>query len=106
MLASLIVFASAGAVAITGFGFNLVSVPLLTFLYPPRVVVAVTLLLGVFASGLLLARPEIRQGADWGLVRPLFFSSLVGMPGGLVLLLWSEPKTLRMLIASLTVLVA
>ena len=81
MLASLIIFASAGAVALTGFGFNLVSVPLLTFLYPPRVVVAVTLLLGILASGLLLARREIRREADWGLVRVLFFSSLVGMPG-------------------------
>jgi uncharacterized protein len=106
MLASLIVLVSAGAVAMTGFGFNLLSVPLLTFLYPPRVVVTVTLLLGLFVSGLLLARPEIRQGADWGLVRPLFLSSLVGMPGGLVLLLWSDPKMLRMMIASVTVLVA
>ncbi len=106
MLASLIIFASAGAVAITGFGFNLVSVPLLTFLYPPRTVVTVTLLLGLLASGLLLARPEIRDGADWAIVQPLFFSSLLGMPGGLVLLLWSDPKILKMMIASLTVLVA
>jgi uncharacterized membrane protein YfcA len=106
MLASLIVFASAGAVVVTGFGFNLVSVPLLAFLYPPRTVVTVTLLLGVGVSGLLLARQDIRESVDWALVRPLFLWSLLGMPAGLALLLFARPAVLRMLIASLTAFVA
>jgi uncharacterized membrane protein YfcA len=104
LVIALIVCAAAVAAAATGFGFNLLSVPLLMFLYPPRVVVTLTLLLGVFASGMLLLRREIRRGIDWGVVRPLFLSSLVGMPAGLALLLWGYPQPLKIMIAALTAL--
>ncbi len=103
---SLIICASATAAAVTGFGFNLLSAPLLTFVYPPQVVVTLTLLLGAFASGLLLLRPEMRRGIDWRVIRPLFLSSLAGMPVGLALLLWGHPRALKMLIAGLTALFA
>jgi uncharacterized membrane protein YfcA len=106
MLASLIVLASAGAVAVTGFGFNLVSVPLMDLLYPPKTVVTVTLVLGVGVSGLLLARRDIRESANWALIRPLFLWSLLGMPGGLAVLLLAGAGVLRMFIASLTACVA
>jgi uncharacterized protein len=102
----LIIGVSAAAAAATGFGFNLVSAPLLLFVYPLRVVVVLTLLLGVFASGLLLVRAEIRQGTDWRLVWPLFLSSLVGMPAGLALLLRGDPRLLKVLIGGLTALFA
>src|SRR5262249_39735958 len=90
----------------TGFGFNLVSAPLLLFVYPLRVVVVLTLLLGAFASGMLLLRVEIRRGIDWRAVWPLFLSSLVGMPGGLALLLWGGARLLKVLIGGLTALFA
>ena len=106
LVIALIICAAAAAAAATGFGFNLLSVPLLMFLYPPRVVVTLTLLLGVFASGMLLFQREIRSGIDWGVVRPLFFSSLVGMPAGLALLLWGYPQALKIMIAGLIALFA
>jgi uncharacterized membrane protein YfcA len=106
LVIALIICAAAAAAAATGFGFNLLSVPLLMFLYPPRFVVTLTLLLGVFASGMLLFRREIRGGIDWGVVRPLFLSSLVGMPAGLALLLWGYPQALKLMIAGLTALFA
>lgn len=103
---ALIIGVSAAAAAATGFGFNLVSAPLLTFIYPPQIVVVLTLLLGVFASGMLLLRPETRQAIDWRIVRPLFLSSLAGMPLGAVLLLWGQPQSLKIMIAGLTALFA
>ncbi|HYM71320.1 MAG TPA: sulfite exporter TauE/SafE family protein [bacterium] len=99
---SLVVGLSAAAAAATGFGFNLVSAPLLTFVYPPRLVVVLTLLLGVCASGLLALRPEIRREVEWTVIRPLFLSSLAGMPIGVALLLWGRPQVLRAAIAALT----
>lgn len=105
-LVAFVIGLSAAAAAATGFGFNLVSAPLLTFIYPPQVVVVVTLLLGGFASGMLLTRAEIRRSVDWQLVRPLFLSSLAGMPFGLALLLWGQPRTLKILIAGLTAVFA
>jgi uncharacterized membrane protein YfcA len=99
---ALIIGLSAAAAAATGFGFNLISTPLLTLFYPPRFVVTLTLLLGVFASGLLLLRPEIKNALDWRIVRPLFLSSLAGMPFGVMFLLWGQPRALKVLIAALT----
>lgn len=106
LIIALIVCASAAAAAATGFGFNLLSAPLLTFVYPPQVVVVLTLLLGAFTSGMLLFRSEIRRGIDWRVIRPLFLSSLVGMPVGLALLLSGHPRALKLLIAGLTALFA
>ncbi len=98
-----IIGVSAAAAALTGFGFNLVSAPLLTLIYSPRLVVVLTLLLGVCASGLLALRPEIRREVDWRVIRPLYLSSLAGMPAGMALLLWSPTRVLKAFIASVTV---
>ena len=99
---ALIIGLSAASAAATGFGFNLVSAPLLTLLYPPESVVVLTLLLGVFASGLLVLRPEIRRELDWGVIRPLYLSSLAGMPVGTALLLWGPARILKAVIAAVT----
>jgi uncharacterized membrane protein YfcA len=106
LVIALIICMSAAAAAATGFGFNLLSAPLLTFVYPPQFVVVLTLLLGAFASGILLLRPEIRRAINWRVIRPLFLSSLAGMPIGLALLLWAHPRALKMMIAGLTALFA
>ncbi len=106
LVIALIIGVSAAAAAATGFGFNLVSAPLLLFVYSPRVVVVLTLLLGVFASGMLLSRAEIRHRIDWRAIWPLFLSSLVGMPVGLALLLWGQPRLLKVMIGGLTALFA
>lgn len=93
---------SAAAAAVTGFGFNLVSAPLLTLLYPPRFVVVLTLLLGICASGLLVLRREIRRTVEWRVVRPLYLSSLAGMPFGVALLMWGPARLLKAVIAAVT----
>ncbi len=99
---ALVIALAAAAAASTGFGFNLLSAPLLTFLYPAPRVVVLTLLLGVCASGLLTLQPAVRRTVDWAVVRPLYLSSLCGMPIGLVLLWWGRPQALKAAIAGLT----
>jgi hypothetical protein len=102
----LVTLGAAAAAAATGFGFNLLGAPLLTFVYPADTVVETTLILGVLVSGILATRPEIRGGTDWRLVRRLFAGSLAGMPLGLTLLLWGHPGVLKILIAGLTAVFA
>ncbi len=97
---------AAAAAAATGFGFNLLSAPLLTFVYPAPRVVVLTLLLGTCASGLLVLQPAIRRTVEWGVVRPLYLSSLCGMPIGLALLWWARPQALKAAIAALTAVFA
>jgi uncharacterized membrane protein YfcA len=105
-LALLIVLLSAMGTAATGFGFNLLSTPLLTFLYPPRDVVVLTLLLGLLASGALLLHADLRRAIDWTLMRPMCLASVVGMPGGLLLLQHADARALKALVAGLTTLFA
>jgi len=102
----LVALGAGAAAAATGFGFNLLSAPLLTLAYPADTVVETTLILGVLVYGILAALPEIRQGTDWRLVGRLFVGSLVGMPGGLALLLWGKPGVVGVLIAGLTAVFA
>jgi uncharacterized membrane protein YfcA len=102
LLAHLIVIVAAVTSVITGFGFNLLVAPLLTFLYPPREIVEITLLLGLLIGGMLLLHTKLREQVDWSLVRSLYFSSLVGMPLGFTFLFWGPRGFLRMLIAALT----
>lgn len=104
--AMLVTLGAAAAAAATGFGFNLLGAPLLTFVYPADTVVEATLILGVVVSGILAIRPEIRRGTDWRLVWRLFAGSLAGMPLGLTLLLWGHPSVLKVLIAGLTAVFA
>lgn len=106
VLSFLIVLASALGTAATGFGFNLLSTPLLTFFHPPRVAVVLTLLLGVIASGTLLSDRGLRRAIDWTLVRPLCVGSLAGMPAGLLLLQHADGRVLKALVAALTTLFA
>jgi len=101
-LSFLIVLVSAMGTAATGFGFNLLSTPLLTLFHPPRVAVVLTLLLGVIASGALLGDRRLRRAIDWTVVRPLCVGSLIGMPAGLLLLQHADGRVLKALVAALT----
>jgi uncharacterized protein len=98
-----IIGVSAAAAAATGFGFNLVSAPLLTLIYPPRLVVVLTLVLGLGASGLLMLRRDIRRDVEWRVVGPLYLSSLAGMPLGVAVLMWGPARLVKAAIAAVTV---
>ena len=56
LLASAITFLAAFAQTVTGFAFALILVPLLSLVYPPKVVVMMSLTLG------LLTRPPLLVG--------------------------------------------
>lgn len=67
----------------TGFGFSVLSVPLLLLLYAPREVVVVALCLVPLTSALLLLTPALRGSLEWRLFAALTMCSLVGLPIGL-----------------------
>jgi uncharacterized membrane protein YfcA len=104
-LASIILVSGAAAAA-TGFGFNLLSTPLVTLFFPPQFAVVLTLWLGSVASGILVAPARTRRSIDWRLVRLLFLSSLLGMPAGSLVLTSGSSSGVRLLIAGLTALFA
>jgi uncharacterized membrane protein YfcA len=84
VVTALIVGIAAAVQAISGFGFALLAVPLLTLVLPTREAVIVSTL----TSLLLTVGASVRERAhaDWPTVRTVMITALVGMPIGLVLL--------------------
>src|SRR4051812_6709039 len=78
------------AQGLTGFGFSVVSVPLLLAIFPPQTVVVIALVLSLVLSASLL--PSAAGSVDMKRTWPLFASSLAGAAvGGAVLPLVSGP---------------
>jgi uncharacterized membrane protein YfcA len=98
----LIVLAAALTAGLTGFGFNLVSVPLLALYLDPRSAVVVSLLLGVVASGMLLLSPDTRALIEGRLTLLLFGFSLLGLPIGVLLFSTVSPNALKVAIGLIT----
>ena len=102
MLEQVAVFLAGFLTAITGFGFNALSLPLLATAFEPHHAVVVGLLTGLLIFVLVFFLPGVSQAADTRMVAILFLSSLPGLPLGALLLVWLDARTLRLLIGGLT----
>lgn len=84
LLALIVVSVIAGGiVGYSGFGFNLVSVPVLAMLIGPTEAIVLTLIVGAFVSALLTVR--VRGLVDWSTTWILVAASLPGLAAGTVL---------------------
>jgi uncharacterized membrane protein YfcA len=98
-LAALVVVGVAGLLTgMTGFGFSVLSVPLLLLIYPPHDVVVMALCLVPVTSAVLLLRPRLWRRLDWRLCLALTGFSLIGLPIGLVMFHWFDPLWVSALI--------
>jgi uncharacterized membrane protein YfcA len=99
---ALIVFVGAATQAITGFGFALTVVPLLTFVLDTKDAVATSLLLASITS--LFQAVHERDHRNGPIARRLVIGAALGAPFGLVVLQMVSDDTLRVILAA-TVLV-
>ena len=106
VLAQLAVFAAGFLTAITGFGFNALSLPLLAVAFEPHHAVVVGLLVGLLIFALVLLLPGVRHAVDSRLVWTLFAWSLLGLPLGARILVLLDDRALRLVIGGLTFLYA
>ena len=90
-----IVGAAALAATVTGYGFVVLSAPLLALLMPPRGVVPLTLALGWLLVTGLLIRPGVRRSVDRGPACRLTAAGVLGVPMGTWLLAAVDPAALR-----------
>ena len=102
MLAQFAVFAAGFLTAITGFGFNALSLPLLVIAFEAHHAVVVGLLVGLLIFGLVLLLPGVRQAVDTRLVWTLFAWSLLGLPVGARILVLLDDRVLRLVIGGVT----
>lgn len=86
--------------SITGFGFALISVPLLLLVYDPHKAVGINMLLSF--TSLCLLTVKVRHGRLKHIVRRLFLGSLLGIPFGIYVLLRFNVKSLKLIISVVT----
>jgi len=100
------IFITCGAAlcqSLTGFGFALVMVPLLSLAWDVKSAVVTSTVLGTFA--LLPLVFEARRHVRLAAVAALLAGSLAGIPVGILLLDWIDPEALKILVG-LTVIAA
>jgi uncharacterized membrane protein YfcA len=97
------VFFAAFMQIVAGFGFALLSVPLMTLAIEPKIAVVVSTLTGIFVTSWQAYKD--RAQADRVLVRRMTTGSYIGMPLGLLVYLSVDDNVLRVLLG-LAVLVA
>lgn len=102
VIALLIAFLAAICSSLTGFGFVLTMVPLLTLAWDVKLAVATTVVLALFNSGFLLF--EVRGHFKPSRVALLLLGYAVGLPLGVLLLEQLDGDSLKALVAA-TVLV-
>jgi len=97
--------AAAGVISgMTGFGFALVTAPLLVLVLPARVVVPIVSALSLLSHLVVLG--ETLRDVRLARIALLVIAGIVGSPLGVYLLLWLEPSVLKLLIGLLTTLFA
>lgn len=76
ILSSVIIVSATGVQALTGFGFALVAIPFLLYIFPSYIAVLMTMVLSLFA--LLLGSRKTKKFARWDLIWRLL---AIGFPG-------------------------
>jgi uncharacterized membrane protein YfcA len=97
-----IVAAAGLAQGLSGFGFSLVSIPLLALVVPVKAAIVGGAVLGLVQSGLVVARDH--RHVEWRSAAVLVAAALVGMPIGLLVITRVPEEPLQVVIA-VTVLV-
>jgi len=92
----LIVFAGTVLRSVSGLGFSLVAVPLLTLVWPPQQAVALAILFQTLSTLPLVASQ--RGHIDWPVLRRVCAGAVAGILPGLALLQWLSDTWLRLVL--------
>jgi uncharacterized membrane protein YfcA len=96
-----VAFLAAGTQSLTGFGFALVTVPLLSLFWDVKLAVVTSAVLGTVAIVPLTV--EVRGRIRPWKVAPLILGSLLGIPAGIVILDRIDPEALKILVAAVVI---
>ncbi len=102
LAAAIIITCGAAATqSLTGFGFALVMVPLLSLAWDVKSAVVTSSLLGTVALLPLLF--EVRRHVHMSRVAPMLAGSIAGIPAGIWLLGWIDPQALEILVGAIVI---
>lgn len=104
IIAAIITFFAASLASISGFGFSLIFVPALLFVYDVHTTVLLNIVLSLIISCILAWRD--RKNVSKGLVKNLFLASLIGLPPGLLLFRMVDVAFLKVIVAIVSIAVS
>jgi len=102
LIISLAVFAAAVLRGLTGFGFALAAVPMMSLVIAPGRAVAIAILLQSFVG--LRDVVSLRGLADWRALGLLALGAIFGTPLGIWLLTLLDPDTMRIVLAGIVLI--
>lgn len=102
VLAGVVVMLAAMTQGLTGFGFALVSVPVLMLFEDAHLVIVTTLILGLVLNGFILL--QVRGRVSWRKAGLITAGSLLGVPFGSYMLTVLDSGALKTVVAALVVL--
>lgn len=97
LLAIGIVFVSTIIQSLTGFGFAIVSTPLLLMVYDAKEVVVILQLVSVVLDTVFIF--FVKANIDWQFLKPLLIGSVIGHPIGLLIYFFVPTEGLKIFIA-------
>lgn len=101
---AMIVLLASTLQGIAGFGFGLISVPLLLLVYDPHTAVGLNIMLSIVSLSLLTFK--VRRVVLIPMVKNLFYGSLIGIPLGVYIFLHFDVYRLKLTIGILTAMVS
>ncbi|MFD1707254.1 sulfite exporter TauE/SafE family protein [Siminovitchia sediminis] len=102
IIGSLMILVASFIQGVTGFGFAVVAVPLLSLLFPLQVIVPMLVLLGIFVNFYIFY--PLRRYVEFKKIRGLVFFSIIATPVGAYLLVWMNQFYLQ-IVAGMIILV-
>lgn len=99
VLSAIIIFAASVVKGVTGFGFALLAVPLLSLIFPIAMLVPAMVLFNLITSFFILVK--IHEKIKWYYIVPMFVASLGGIPLGIYALAYLDAQTLKLIIGGI-----
>jgi uncharacterized protein len=95
-------FAGAVVAGLSGFAFGLVAASLWLYILTPLQSATLIVAFGLIVQGYSVWR--LRQAFDWRKLWPFVLGAAFGVPAGVVLLIWSDPRSIRVAVGMFLVL--
>ena len=95
-------FAGAFVAGLSGFAFGLVAASLWLFILTPLQSASLIVAFGLLVQGYSVWK--LRRALDWRKLWPFVIGGALGVPAGVTLLTWSDPRSLRVAVGILLVL--
>ena len=101
-LVAIIIFFASFTQGMTGFGFALVAVPLISFLADVKYAIPIAAICGLYVNIYLIFK--LKNHIKYFELKELIFGAIIGIPVGSIIVLYTDPQFLKILLGIIILL--